>query len=71
MKNLPVEVSDEDIEEMWSFADKNGDGVLSADEYYEIFQTHGLTIGNYKYARKMTSSICNIVHYTGVSRSIV
>ena len=33
MKNLPVEVSDEDVEEMWSYADKNGDGRLSYKEF--------------------------------------
>ena len=38
MKNLPVEVSDEDIEEMWSFADKNGDGKLSYKEFKAIAQ---------------------------------
>ena len=35
------------LEEAFEAADKDGDGVLSADEYYEIFQTHGLTIGTY------------------------
>ena len=33
MKNLPAEVSDEDVEEMWSYADKNGDGRLSSKEF--------------------------------------
>jgi len=33
------------LEEAFGAADKNGDGVLSADEYIEIFQSHGLTIG--------------------------
>lgn len=33
MKNLPVEVSDSDIDEMFSFADKNGDGKLSYKEF--------------------------------------
>lgn len=33
------------LESAFEAADKNGDGILSADEYYEIFQTHGLTIG--------------------------
>ena len=33
MKNLPVEVSDEDIEEMFEYADKNGDGRLSYKEF--------------------------------------
>ena len=31
--------------EAFEAADKNGDGILSADEYFEIFQSHGLTIG--------------------------
>ena len=34
--------------EAFEAADKNGDGILSADEYYEIFQSHGLTIGEEK-----------------------
>ena len=33
MKNLPVPVSDEDIEEMFEFADKNKDGKLSYKEF--------------------------------------
>ena len=33
------------LETAFEAADKNGDGILSADEYYEIFQTHGLSIG--------------------------
>lgn len=33
MKNLPVCVSDEDIEEMFRFADKDGDGKLSYAEF--------------------------------------
>ena len=33
MKNLPVPVSDEDIEEMFEFADKNKDGKLSYEEF--------------------------------------
>lgn len=32
------------LETAFEAADKNGDGILSADEYYEIFQTHGLSI---------------------------
>ena len=36
------------LETAFEAADKNGDGILSADEYYEIFQTHGLTIGKSK-----------------------
>ena len=35
------------LEEAFEAADKNGDGVLSADEYYDIFQSHGLTIGEF------------------------
>ena len=33
MKSLPVPVSDEDIDEMFSFADKNKDGKLSYKEF--------------------------------------
>ena len=33
MKNLPVPVEDEDIEEMFAFADKNKDGKLSYKEF--------------------------------------
>ena len=33
------------LEDAFEAADKNGDGILSADEYLEIFQSHGLTIG--------------------------
>ena len=36
------------LESAFEAADKNGDGILSADEYYEIFQTHGLSIGKAK-----------------------
>ena len=35
MKNLPVEVAEEDIEEMFEFADKNNDGKLSYKEFKE------------------------------------
>ena len=35
MKNLPVEVSEEDIDEMFEFADKNQDGKLSYKEFKE------------------------------------
>ena len=35
------------LEDAFEAADKNGDGVLTADEYFEIFQTHGLTIGKH------------------------
>ena len=33
------------LEEAFDEADKNGDGVLSAEEYHEIFAAHGLSIG--------------------------
>ena len=33
MKNLPVPVDDEDIEEMFTYADKNKDGKLSYKEF--------------------------------------
>ena len=33
------------LEEAFDAADKNGDGVLSAEEYHEIFAAHGLSIG--------------------------
>ena len=33
MKNLPEKVSDEDIEEMFEFADANGDGKISYEEF--------------------------------------
>ena len=33
------------LEEAFAAADKNGDGVLSAEEYHEIFAAHGLSIG--------------------------
>ena len=36
MKNLPVPVDDEDIEEMFEFADKNKDGKLSYKEFKVI-----------------------------------
>ena len=36
MKNLPVAVGDEDIEEMFEFADKNKDGKLSYQEFLVI-----------------------------------
>ena len=39
MKNLPVEVSDDDVEEMFQFADKDSDGALT----YEEFQVDDVT----------------------------
>ena len=33
MRNLPVQVADEDIEEMFEFADKDKDGKLSYQEF--------------------------------------
>ena len=33
MRNLPVHVSDEEIEEMFIFADTDGDGRLSYEEF--------------------------------------
>ena len=39
MKNLPVEVSDDDVEEMFQFADKDSDGALT----YEEFQVDNVT----------------------------
>ena len=38
------------LEEAFEAADKNGDGVLSVDEYAEIFQSHGLSIGKERYS---------------------
>ena len=43
------------LESAFEAADKNGDGILSADEYYEIFQTHGLSIGK----KKQSMYICS------------
>ena len=37
MKNLPVPVSDEDIEEMFEFADKDKNGKLSYKEFEVLF----------------------------------
>ena len=34
-----------ELREAFEAADKNGDGILSADEYHDIFQSHGLAIG--------------------------
>ena len=39
MQNLPVHVPDDDIAEMFAFADKDGDGQLS----YEEFEVDGAT----------------------------
>ena len=36
MKNLPVPVEEEDIEEMFEFADKDGDGKLTYNEFQVI-----------------------------------
>ena len=33
MRNLPVQVADEDIEEMFAFADRDKDGHLSYQEF--------------------------------------
>ena len=33
MQNLPVHVPDDDIAEMFAFADKDGDGQLSYEEF--------------------------------------
>ena len=40
MKNLPVQVPDEDIEEMFEFADKDNDGKLSYQEFLVSFPNH-------------------------------
>ena len=49
------------LESAFEAADKNGDGILSADEYYEIFQTHGLSIGKKtKKVRKVCMKLCNV-----------
>ena len=39
MQNLPVHVPDDDIAEMFAFADKDGDGQLS----YKEFEVDGAT----------------------------
>ena len=36
MKNLPVFVTDEDIDEMFKFADKDADGKLSYQEFQAL-----------------------------------
>jgi len=33
------------LEEAFEAADTNGDGIVSADEYLKLFQSHGLSIG--------------------------
>ena len=38
MSGLPVAVSEEDIEEMFSFADKDGDGQLSYEEFLTMIK---------------------------------
>ncbi len=40
------------LEDAFEAADKNGDGILSADEYFDIFQSHGLTIGRFSALHK-------------------
>ena len=47
------------LETAFEAADKNGDGILSADEYYEIFQTHGLSIGKKKINTIMDKRLLN------------
>ena len=47
MRNLPVTVSDEDIEEMFNFADKDSNGKLSFDEFKVMLWSH--TIYSHKY----------------------
>ena len=47
------------LETAFEAADKNGDGILSADEYYEIFQTHGLSIGKKKTNTIMDKRLLN------------
>ena len=46
MKNLPVPVPDEDIEEMFEFADKNNDGKLSYNEFEVSIATVAANITN-------------------------
>ena len=38
MSNLPVPVSEEDIQEMFSFADKDGDGELSYEDFLTMIK---------------------------------
>ena len=51
------------LEMAFEAADKNVDGILSADEYYELFQIHGLTIGTYLISIKiaLTRNFLNII----------
>ena len=42
MKNLPVQVADEDIEEMFEFADKDKDGQLSYQEFLVIRKSQNI-----------------------------
>ena len=44
MKNLPVPVADEEIEEMFEYADKNRDGKLSYKEFQVI--QHNILVDN-------------------------
>ena len=48
MKNLPVPVSDEDIDEMFEFADKNKDGKLSYQEFAVSNTTHNIVTEQYQ-----------------------
>ena len=41
MKSLPVCVEDADIEEMFQFADKDGDGKLTKEEWYNVLNSSG------------------------------
>ena len=41
------------LESAFEAADTDGDGILSADEYYEIFQTHGFSIGKLRQNRRL------------------
>ena len=54
------------LEVAFEAADKNGDGILSADEYYELFQTHGLTIGTYLISIKIVLTRENFKHRMGI-----
>ena len=46
MKNLPVSVKDEDIEEMFEFADKDKDGNLSYEEFLVRLGSHFVQLGS-------------------------